>query len=74
MPCIVEFRRLGGALAREPAVPSAVGFRNAQYLLAVVSRVTDNADEVLAVHDSVFEGMRPWTVGRNLNIPPVWPH
>ena len=67
VPCIVELRHLGGALARPAAVPSAIGFRDAPYMMVVVSRVADNADEILAVHDAVFEGMRPWTVGRNLN-------
>jgi FAD/FMN-containing dehydrogenase len=69
VPCVVDLRHLGGALARTPAVPSAVGHRDAAYLLRVLSPIT-GADPatVRAAHLRVFEAMRPWsTGGRSLN-------
>ncbi|HEY0538980.1 MAG TPA: FAD-binding oxidoreductase [Actinoallomurus sp.] len=69
VPCVVDLRHLGGALARTPAVTSAVGHRDAAYLLRVLSPV-DGADPatVRAAHLRVFEAMRPWsTGGRSLN-------
>ena len=36
--CVVEVRHLGGALAREPETPSAIGNRDALYSVALVAR------------------------------------
>jgi FAD/FMN-containing dehydrogenase len=68
VPCIVQLRHLGGALRRPPAVPNAVGHREAEYLLNVLSPL-DGFDrgDVRSVHGRVFEALGPWTVGRCLN-------
>jgi FAD/FMN-containing dehydrogenase len=69
VPCVVDLRHLGGALARTPAVPNAVGHRSAAYLLRVLSPLdgTDH-DAVRAAHRRVFAAMEPWsTGGRCLN-------
>jgi FAD/FMN-containing dehydrogenase len=54
---VFEVRHLGGALARPPAVPNAVGHRDAGYLLRVISM-----DGEL----DAFDAVRPWTLGRAL--------
>jgi hypothetical protein len=71
-PCIVDLRHLGGAMSRPPAVPSAVGGRNAQYLLRVLNGIVGPVREdpfagARPVHQRLFNAFRPWTVGRNLN-------
>ncbi|MDN3359885.1 FAD-binding oxidoreductase [Actinomadura sp. DC4] len=66
VPRVVDLRHLGGALARTPEVPSAVGHRDAAYLLRVLS--ADASAEARAAHERVFAAMRPWaTGGRSLN-------
>jgi FAD/FMN-containing dehydrogenase len=71
VPCIVELRRLGGALARPPAVPNAVGHRAAAYSVVVVSSLTgadgDEADRVRRAHEALTGALRPWTAGRFVN-------
>jgi hypothetical protein len=67
---IVELRHLGGALARPPAVPNAVGHRDASFALGVLTRLPSadaDADAVRAAHDQLLERLSPWTVGRCLN-------
>jgi FAD/FMN-containing dehydrogenase len=67
VPCVVDLRHLGGALARTPEIPSAVGHRDAAYLLRVLSPVTD-PQAVRAAHERVFAAMKPWaTGGRSLS-------
>jgi hypothetical protein len=68
VPCIVQLRHLGGALARPPATPNAVGHRDARYMLNVLSPL-DGFDigAVRAVHRRHFEALAPWTIGRCLN-------
>ncbi|WFE26125.1 FAD-binding oxidoreductase [Solwaraspora sp. WMMD791] len=68
VPCIVDLRHLGGALARQPAVPNAVSFRSAQYILRVLSPL-DGADatRVRELHEHLFERVAPRTLGRSLN-------
>ncbi|HEV7627876.1 MAG TPA: FAD-binding oxidoreductase [Streptomyces sp.] len=68
---VTSLRHMGGALAREPAVPNALGRRDAGWLLVVLS-VTEGADDdalgaVQELHEKVFETVAPWTVGSNLN-------
>lgn len=65
---VLSLRRLGGALGRAPAVPNAVGHRDAGALLGVLS-VTDGAEPAAlrALHEQVFAAVAPWTVGANLN-------
>ena len=66
VPCVVDLRHLGGALARTPEATSAVGHRDAAYLLRVLS-AADSAEE-RAAHGRVFAAMKPWaTGGRSLN-------
>ncbi|MFI1200445.1 FAD-binding oxidoreductase [Streptomyces sp. NPDC020883] len=66
--CIVDLRHLGGALSRQPAVPNAVSFREANYVLRVVSSI-DGLDlaDVRAVHQRLDDAVAPWTLGRSLN-------
>ena len=64
--CVVDLRHLGGALARTPEVASAVGHRDAAYLLRVLS--AEDSPAARAAHERVFAAMRPWaTGGRSLN-------
>ncbi|MFE9662799.1 FAD-binding protein [Streptomyces sp. NPDC005955] len=66
--CIVDLRHLGGALSRPPETPSALSFRDAAYVLRILS-VPDgqNLADVRAVHRRLDDAVRPWTVGRSLN-------
>ncbi|WP_431046384.1 FAD-binding oxidoreductase [Streptomyces sp. P1-3] len=66
--CVVQVRHLGGALGRPPAVPNAVGHRDARFLLSVLSLAEDGQrEEVGAAHQRVFDAVAPSTVGRSLN-------
>ncbi len=68
VPCIVQLRHLGGAVARPPAVENAVGHRDAQYLLVVLSPLgTFDVGTVRSVHRHLIEALAPWTIGRCLN-------
>jgi FAD/FMN-containing dehydrogenase len=67
---IVELRHLGGAIARRPAVASAVGHRDAAFTFGALTKLTsDDADvtPVREAHAGVLKAMAPWTVGRCLN-------
>lgn len=48
---IVEVRHLGGAMAKPPAVPNAVGNRDAGYLVGLLSKLGPDATGVDALHD-----------------------
>jgi FAD/FMN-containing dehydrogenase len=63
VPCVVDLRHLGGAMAREPAVPNAVPYREATHILRVLSPVGD-LDAVRPVHRAVFAAAAPFTIGR----------
>ncbi|GAB2822506.1 FAD-binding oxidoreductase [Actinoallomurus bryophytorum] len=64
VPCVVDLRHLGGALARTPAVPSAVAHWDAPYLLRLLSPLDGlDRDTVRAAHRHVYEAMEPWTTG-----------
>jgi FAD binding domain/Berberine and berberine like len=69
VPCVVDLRHLGGALARTPTVASAVAHRDAPYLLRLLSPLAGlDRDAVRAAHRRVYEAMEPWTTGgRMLN-------
>ncbi|MFI0907263.1 FAD-binding oxidoreductase [Streptomyces sioyaensis] len=68
VPCILDIRHLGGAFSRPPARPSAVGGRDAQYILRVMTGgAPAPADAVRSVHQRVYDAMKQWTVGRSLN-------
>ena len=71
VPCVVQIRHLGGALARpsaqgNSAEPSAVGHRDAAYLLHVLS-VVDDTDAVPQACRRLMDAAAPWTVGRTPN-------
>ncbi|GAA1540697.1 FAD-binding oxidoreductase [Kribbella lupini] len=60
--CVVGIRHLGGALSRPPAIPNAVGHREAQYALTVLS---PGEQDFTKLHRHILE---PWTsIGRQLN-------
>jgi FAD/FMN-containing dehydrogenase len=63
VPCVVDIRQLGGAMARAPEVPNAVPYREAAYILRVLSPAGD-VDAARAVHHAVFAAASPVAVGR----------
>jgi 2,3-dihydroxybenzoate-AMP ligase len=66
--CVVQINHLGGALARPPSVPNAVGHRDARYLLRLLSPVGGGGrDVVRAAHERVASALAPWIAGRSLN-------
>lgn len=69
VPFVVEIRHLAGALAQPPAVPSAVGHRDASYLLSLVTPLEASTDigTVEAAHQRVHDGLQPSVLGRSLN-------
>ncbi|MET9313438.1 FAD-binding oxidoreductase [Kribbella sp. NPDC003505] len=58
---VIGIRHLGGALARQPKIPNAVGHRDAAYSLTVLTPGTGDAGR------EVLEPWRASTVGRALN-------
>lgn len=68
IPCIVQLNHLGGALARPPAVASAVGHREARYLLRVLTPLNEvGIGSVRPAHQRLFQALTPWSSGRSLN-------
>ena len=66
-PLILELRHLGGAYARPPEVPNAVGHRDAAFMLFSTSVVEPGRlDDVRRLHNGLHERLRPWTSGRTL--------
>lgn len=58
-PFVTELRAFGGALARRPAVPNAVGSRGGSFsLFAATLDMADNP-----VRDALFTAMAPWSTG-----------
>ncbi|MFC4048610.1 FAD-binding oxidoreductase [Actinomadura syzygii] len=64
-PHVVEVRQLGGAMARAPRVPNAVGGRDAAYSLLVLAPPPpqDMAGLVRPLGERVLDAVRPWTTG-----------
>ncbi|MFJ8577843.1 FAD-binding protein [Micromonospora sp. NPDC093277] len=63
-PYAVELRHLGGAYARPPVVPNAVGGRDAGFSLSSMSLASGTDLETLrAAHDGLHERLRPWRTG-----------
>lgn len=64
LPLIIGLRHLDGALSRPPQVPSAVGHREARYLLSVLSPA-DGLDPGLlrTAHNGVLDAVQAWTTG-----------
>jgi Berberine and berberine like len=68
VPCVVQLNHLGGALARPPAIPNAVGHREATYLvrvLAVVPRPAPSPEH--AAPSRLTGALREHTLGRSPN-------
>jgi FAD/FMN-containing dehydrogenase len=63
VPCVVDIRHLGGAMARPPEVANAVPHREATYILRVLSPGVD-VDAARAVHHEVFAAAAPFAIGR----------
>lgn len=68
VPCITDLRHLGGAMSRTPEVPSAVSFREARYIVRVLSPLgRSGLPDVRAAHQRVYDAVAPWTLGRSVN-------
>lgn len=66
--CVVQINHLGGALAKEPDVPSAVPHREAGFLVRVLSPLEGTDPKtVRGLYDQVFGRLAPLTVGRSRN-------
>ncbi|MCF3125665.1 BBE domain-containing protein, partial [Streptomyces arenae] len=66
--CIVDLRHLGGALARPQGAPNAIGHRDAQYILRVLSPVGPwSVGEVVPVHEKLLAAVAPGPAGRSGN-------
>jgi hypothetical protein len=76
VPCVVGIRHLGGAMARPPQVPNAVGHRDAAYLLSVLSPDASHPETVADTHHRLTAPWQPAVVGRPLNFifGPLAPH
>jgi FAD/FMN-containing dehydrogenase len=61
---LVELRHLGGALARSPQVPNAVGKRDADFLLYLSGNA--GADTVPEYGQLILDRMAPWSTGQSL--------
>jgi hypothetical protein len=69
LPAIVELRHLGGALADRPAHPNAVGHRDAQFMLSVLTPLWEvTAAEAHSALQALFQSLAPWTAGRFVNL------
>ena len=66
--CVVGLRHLGGALARPPRIPNAVGHRDAAYSLTVLSPLEPGTDDdVRDLHRTAVAPFAGAVVGRSLN-------
>jgi FAD/FMN-containing dehydrogenase len=63
--CVVDVRRLGGALSRPADGPDAVSFREAGWIVRVLSAVDGaSATEMRAAHDAVLAPVADVALGR----------
>jgi FAD/FMN-containing dehydrogenase len=60
---VVELRHLGGALARPPARPSAIGHRDAEFSVFMGSVVFGPEDAARECQARLVEALNPWRVG-----------
>ncbi|MFD6796395.1 MULTISPECIES: FAD-binding oxidoreductase [Prauserella salsuginis group] len=69
--CVAGLRHLGGAFARSPRVAGAIGHREANYLVSVLSPVAPTSEatdaEVAALHADVLTPFASETLGANLS-------
>jgi FAD/FMN-containing dehydrogenase len=63
---LCEIRLLGGALARPPSTPNAVGGRDAAYHLSVIAVRTPDAATAAPAVAAVLAAAQPWSSGRTL--------
>ena len=61
-PFVAELRHFGGAYARPPAVPNAVGRCDATFSLFSGS-LYENIEETRRAHDALHRAMEPWDTG-----------
>ncbi|MFF1818773.1 FAD-binding oxidoreductase [Kribbella sp. NPDC058245] len=61
---VIGIRHLGGALRHQPAIPNAVGHREATYSLTVL---TPGTRETRELQDAILEPWRAQSIGRFLN-------
>jgi FAD/FMN-containing dehydrogenase len=63
-PLIIEIRQLGGAYARPPAIPSAVGGRDAAYVIFATCRIEPGQEDAARrAHERLRDRTRPWATG-----------
>jgi FAD/FMN-containing dehydrogenase len=63
-PLIIEIRQLGGAYARPPAIPSAVGGRDAAYVIFATCRIEPGQEGAARrAHEQLRDRMEPWATG-----------
>ncbi|MFB8104358.1 FAD-binding oxidoreductase [Streptomyces sp. NPDC056007] len=68
MMTVVQFNHLGGALAARPEVPSAVPYRDARFLLRLLSPLDGTeVGAVRALYGEVGRVLEPAVLGRSLN-------
>ncbi|MBB6000040.1 FAD-binding oxidoreductase [Streptomonospora salina] len=68
VPVVLDIRHLGGALSRPPAQPNAVGHRDAQYIVRILSPLGNvEVNDVRRVHHRIMNGLAEWAVGRSAN-------
>ncbi|MBE2998407.1 FAD-binding oxidoreductase [Nocardiopsis sp. HNM0947] len=61
---LVEVRQLGGALARDPEVPNAVGHRDAAFTFFTIGLAPPEQVEEVRAHGALLvEAMEPWGIG-----------
>jgi FAD/FMN-containing dehydrogenase len=63
-PLAIEIRQLGGAYARPPAIPSAVGGRDAAHMIFANCILQSGQEEAMRrAHEQLHEKMLPWATG-----------
>ena len=62
--CVLGIRHLDGALAQPPAIPNAIGHRDAQYSLTVL---TPGKADRSRTHHQILAPAKDRTIGRSLN-------
>jgi FAD/FMN-containing dehydrogenase len=63
-PDVVELRHLGGALGRAPAIPNAIGHRDAVFTLFSVSVAAPaRIDALRSANATLLDALRPWDHG-----------
>jgi hypothetical protein len=65
-PHMLELRQLGGALARPPAVPNAVGHRGAAYSVFTSAYPGPGFGVAAELQTALYRRLLPWSGGRSL--------